>query len=509
MSTNDMMASSLPSMRPANLPEGSMPVPRIETRDRTVHIQKISGRVRITPQARRYAVAELARRAGVSDAVQKLWKVIVEEARTIVHLPGVPERQIIFPHASSKLLRGLSAGQASCQRRSWMFSPPASVASIVPSFVVPFADDELPETAGLFVAVDAYTVECTLDLPLSILLSLSRWEETLDVEHDAHGRFSAEHSIAHREGFLARPIVDEYGLAFEQALQLLIPSWVPDERKLHVKLSHDADHVGIPFRLKNALRHTTHYRKPLDSARDFLGLVSPTDPRELRALREIVSLSFPRCLDSSVYWKASLPATRDSGYDPRHPKIRRTIQWLAENNVESGVQPGYDTFRSPARLRREVEILREVLGDGPLGGRQHYLRWCPDTWIHWETCGLAYDSSLCFAELAGFRAGTCIPYRPWLFSLNREADLLEIPLVVMDRTMLGYMKLNREQSLAAILSLIEKCRMVGGVFTLLWHNNSLLNPLYREIYFQLLPLLEGGAKYDWRAAYSSISQSQP
>jgi hypothetical protein len=471
----------------------------------TLHIQRISPQVRITPQARCYAIAELARRAGVAPEFQKQWTIRVDARETIVTLDSSGNRTIIFPHASPDLLRELSAGRMRTVRRRWMYSPKNATALNIPDFLVPFARDTDSFPRTLFVSRGAGKLECTVDLPLSILMTLSRWEETLKRELDPHGRFPVKDSIAFRDGFLHRPIVDEYGLAFQQAIQVCNPGWEPVEKNLRIKLSHDADHVGIPFRWKNTIRHTTHHRRPLDSARDLFGVMPGFEPSDLRALREIVSLSLSRNLDSAVYWKASQFTPRDSGYDPRHRKIRDTISWLTENQVESGVHPGYDTFRAPEKLRREIQILREAMGDGPLGGRQHYLRWCPETWIHWENCGLAYDSSVCFAEQVGFRAGTCVPYRPWLFALNRHAQLLEIPTLVMDRTLVNYMKLTKEQSIDAVSNCLERCRTVGGVFTLVWHNNHLLDPEFKSLYLKILPLLVDGERYDWTRESSSNS----
>jgi hypothetical protein len=179
--------------------------------------------------------------------------------------------------------------------------------------------------------------------------------------------------------------------------------------------------------------------------------------------------------------------------------VRAVVDWLHEIGGECGVQPGYNTYRSPEKLRREIVILRDVLGEHPFGGRQHYLRWCPDTWIDWENCGLAYDSSVGFAEQTGFRAGTCVPYRPWLFPLNRQADLLEIPLIVMDRTLLEYMKLTKDQAIGDVKKLTARCRSVGGVFTILWHNDAFLDPFYRNVYLGLLEILQGINNYNWQA----------
>jgi hypothetical protein len=367
--------------------------------------------------------------------------------------------------------------------------------------VVPFSErsEELAEVRPLFVAKSPDHIECTVDLPLSILLTLSRWEESLSTQRDRHGRFTASQSVSSRDAFLHRPIVDEYGLAFLQALTYIYPSWPEPKRSLRVKLSHDADHIGIPFDWKQVVRHTTHYGNPKNSCRELWSFLSGGAPAELRAVRDIAALSIKRRLDASVYWMASDPGNQDSGYDPRLPLVRSVIQWLDDNNIENGVQPGYETFRSPAKLRREVAALREVLGDRPLGGRQHYLRWCPETWIHWETSGLSYDSTLGFADRIGFRAGTCIPYRPWLFALNRPADLLEIPLLVMDGTLFVYMKLDQERSLREVRDLLARCQAVGGVFTLVWHNNNLLDPRYRSLYLELLAQIDSAAAYDWKS----------
>lgn len=112
---------------------------------------------------------------------------------------------------------------------------------------------------------------------------------------------------------------------------------------------------------------------------------------------------------------------------------------------------------------------------------------------------MAYDSTVGFAEQIGFRAGTCVPYRPWLFPLNRQADLLEIPLVVMDRTLLGYMGFTREESIHEVRKLLARCRSVGGVFTILWHNDAFLDPFYRNAYLGMLESLQGIDNYDWQA----------
>jgi Family of unknown function (DUF7033) len=470
-------------------------------------VQRIGPHVRITPQARRYALWELARRAGVSPELFRMWSIRHEARGTVLDAFPSKGKQVFFPNARPELLRQLSENELPLVRKNWLCEPDSQIRELIPEFIVPFANGG-KTSEPLFVATSNDRVECTVDLLLVVLLVLSRWEESIATDHDNHGRFSSKQSMAFKHGFLERPIVDEYGLAFQQVLSFLNPGWRPAERTLRAKLSHDADHVGIPFQPKNVVRHVFR-GSATNTWREMWGWLPDCDPVDLRAVREIVNVTRGHNLDSAVYWMASPPSLRDSGYDPKHRKIRRVIDWLGEQGVESGVQPGYSTFRSPERLRREISTLREILGDGPLGGRQHYLRWCLDTWIHWEMCGLAYDSTLCYADHLGFRAGTCIPYQPWLLSLNRAADLLEVPLLVMDRTLLGYMKLTQETSVDAVRRCISRCRAVGGVFTMVWHNNTLLEPQYRSLYIKLLKIIEGSDRFDWKSELTSVIGNTP
>ena len=455
-----------------------------------------SATLRITPQARHYAIAELARRAGVPANFFQTWKISITTDSTIIEIANGTRKQILFPHVPEASMRKLEEGHLPCSRASWM-NDRAPNAGRIPELIVPFVSCDRRHQP-LFRPLAENSVACTTDLPLSVLLTLSRWEESFRAPRDQHGRFTAASSVASRNDFLTRPVVDECALAFEEALQFLFPTWPKRKRTARVKVSHDVDHIGIPIQWKGALRHTIHRRAPQDSFLNLMAWLPNIEPAELRAVREIVLLSGQHELTPSVYWKASPIGPRDSGYDPSDPRVRAMIEWLRERGAEVGIHPGYETFHCPEKLHREVAAIREVLGSGPLGGRQHYLRWSPESWIDWENCGLAYDSSVGFAEHLGFRAGTCIPYRPWLFALNRQSELLEIPLLAMDRTLLVYMKLSPAECLEASRICLDRCAAVGGVFTLLWHNDAFLDPVYRDVYVRLLQMLHGVPHYDWR-----------
>lgn len=459
----------------------------------------------VSPEARIYAVKELARRAGVTADFFGCWRIVVSDEETTVLLQPGTRRQVRFKHASPETWDELKAHVFHTTKASWMYPPPGQLKQLVPDFVIPFCSaSSVRKPEALFHRVDENRVECGYDLPLSALLTLSRFEEMLPTRRDAHGRFAASQSLAFSEDFLNRPIVDEYGLAFEQALRSLLPVWQPVERTLRIKLSHDVDDVGLPFSLRSACGHTIRRHHLLATMRDLLYPICGLTPTYLKLVEDVARMALERGLKSAVYWKASPPGPHDTGYNPEHPLIRKAIEWLRDRGVEMGLHAGYETFLYPDRLLQEAQTLSEALGEWPGGGRQHYLRWCPQTWVDWETCKLSPDSSLGYADQIGFRAGTCLPYRPWLLTLNREANLIEIPLLVMDATLMTYLHLLPKQSLARVADCMARSRAVGGVFTVLWHNSTLLDPGYDGLYKHLLDRLGDFPSLDCRTVAQEL-----
>jgi len=452
-----------------------------------------------------YGLKELARRAGVSEEMFSKWRIEFDgQGLTTVFVQPGTNRRLQFPQASLWFWDDLFSGKFHTSTAQWMCEPQQSFTSLS-DFKIPFSSDERHNIGPLFLASGFDCIECPVDLLTSTVLTLSRFEETLPSLHDEHGRFSAYSSIAWRDGFLHRPIVDEYGLALEQALARLLPGWTPEPRRLRVKLGHDVDEIGIPFSLRTTLGHTLRRSRPWATLHDFLASVAPVEPIYECLLRRIARLSLERGLDSAIYWKASSRGPHDSGYDLHHKRIALLIADFRAQRIEMGIHPGYQTFESDSALRREVSAIRELLGEQRLGGRQDFLRWNPRMWVLWDSLGLAYDASVGFADHVGFRAGTSFPYQPWLITERREANLLEIPPLGMDTTLLAYMKLPPELALSSLRDCVARCRLVGGVFSLVWHNTTLMNRGYARIYQSLLDELAGTEGFDGRAAYYGTS----
>lgn len=324
------------------------------------------------------------------------------------------------------------------------------------------------------------------DIVAAAFFMLSRWEETVVIERDRHGRFPAHAGVALRHGFLGRPLVDEYALILGAWMAAIAPGSVSRRSRFSVRLSHDIDHVRSSPRslaaglLKNPSLH--------NASRGLWQSFIPSKDPLLRACYDLAETSEAHGFMSSFYFKASTRGPLDSGYDPNRRSVQRCMRELNTRGHEVGFHPGYRTTKDFGVFLAEKDRLEAALGQKTSGGRQHYLRFdVSSTWRCWEAAGFSYDSTVGYADHEGFRCGTCHPYVPFSIDDDREYRLLEVPLIVMDSTLRGYRGMTPDHAEQVVLELARRCSSVGGVFTLLWHNSSTV-----------------GAWGEWFAAYRRI-----
>jgi peptidoglycan/xylan/chitin deacetylase (PgdA/CDA1 family) len=331
----------------------------------------------------------------------------------------------------------------------------------------------------------------------SAFFMLTRYEELVVADRDEYGRFPAAASVT--RGLLDRPVVDEQVERLWESLQRAWPRLQRRPRAYEVVLSHDVDDPLA------TLQHT-----PADVVRQLGGdLVRRRDPRlaarRLRSLLGAPELDPNNTFDflmqvserhgvrSAFYFLAHRDERpREGDYLFEHPWVRSLIGRIADRGHEIGIHPSLPTYRDGDLTRQELERLRRVaeaegVRQEEWGGRQHYLRWTnPDTWRNWEAAGLAYDCTLAYSEAAGFRTGTCHPYRAFDLRARRPLDLREEPFQVMDVTLLSSMGLSLDAARAAVLEIAAQCRRHRGRLGILWHNNTLLRSAREQQWYASL-----------------------
>jgi hypothetical protein len=334
---------------------------------------------------------------------------------------------------------------------------------------------------------------------------LSRQEEVGRIDLDAHGRFPATSSHAYKHDYLERPVVDEWLHILGQVMQRTWPGIELKQHSFSMKVSHDVDRpsrygfLSVPA-LVRAMAGDVIKRRDFKSAmlapwvrmntRTELQRADPANTFDW-----IMDVSEQHDLQSAFYFICGHTDARDADYQPEHPAIRHLMRRIHQRGHEIGLHPSYGTYQKPQLIRQEADRLRKVCGEEGIsqtewGGRMHYLRWKQSTTLRaCADAGMAYDSTLCYADRPGFRCGTCFEY-PAFDPVAQEALSLRIrPLIAMECTVMAsrYMGLGSgDEALAKFVELKNTCSAVGGCFTLLWHNTQLEVDTACQIYQQIL-----------------------
>ena len=152
--------------------------------------------------------------------------------------------------------------------------------------------------------------------------------------------------------------------------------------------------------------------------------------------------------------------------------LKGLCQDIRNRGWEVGLHGDFGTHDSLEMLNRAASRLADNLGARPTGIREHYLRFdFSKSWPIMQEAGFDYDTTVGNSDRLGFRLGLANPFHPpgqdW-----RPLKLLELPLTVMDTTLWGYLKRSEDEGLADCMRLMASAEEVGGLFTLLWHQEA-------------------------------------
>jgi peptidoglycan/xylan/chitin deacetylase (PgdA/CDA1 family) len=340
------------------------------------------------------------------------------------------------------------------------------------------------------------------DLLATVFFLLSRMEEWGSGPRDRYGRFADEYTWSFKNDLTNRPIVDEIR-AFLDYLIAVSYKPVPrvrlwKERPLAFYLSHDIDQIRYST-MKGIIRH------PLRTAnltRSWSATLKSVNLAAWGMWDHTLDPYWPFYYLQRLYRQLKIRGSffilprRTCRLEPYNllveGRLIRAITAMASRiNSEIGLHSTFSGAEGGANFERDCDAFESVFHYPPDGVRSHYLRFMwPATLRALEDAKIHFDTSLGFSAVPGFRCGTSHPF--YLFDLerHRQTSILEIPLTIMDVTLKHHLQCDVAQAREKSLALLRKVHHYNGVYTLLWHTESLLCPIWepwrRDVFEWLL-----------------------
>lgn len=337
------------------------------------------------------------------------------------------------------------------------------------------------------------------DIIASTYFLISRYEEIIQrSERDEHGRFPGKKSLPYRAGFLHRPIIDEYRKLLRRWLQQYGLHLPEINRQIqHINLTHDLDSPTLYRSWKGVLRSIKEGRGFLRSIKGKQGPVENdpyyTFPWLFEQNKKLQDRVGKDVCQSILFVRSGGTCKQDKPhYSLINGDVSHLLQKALIKNMTIGLHSSYQAGLSPALIEKEKKKLEDAIAQSIRCNRHHFLASRePEDMTQLEAAGITDDFTMGYADIAGFRLGTCYPVR-WINPVNRRlSSVLLHPLTIMDCTLeeKKYMGLNYDEALVYCLNLTEQVRNSGGDLTVLWHNTSAqenTGSYLRTLYSQLL-----------------------
>jgi len=243
----------------------------------------------------------------------------------------------------------------------------------------------------------------------------------------------------------------------------------PENKKFAICLTHDIDAVYLPK--INVISYTTKFLKNFQIKSAFKMLFNNMNKKwnPMWNFKDIMTLEERYGAKSSFYFL--ILNKEDIDFNFRIEDLENELGNISDRGWEVGLHGDQETYNNLDKIKEKKKRLESLISKNIIGYRNHYLKFkVPDTWALLSKAGFKYDTTFGYADMVGFRNGVCHPFKPFNLNKNKEIDILEIPLTIMDRTLFDYMKLDLKNAWSLTKMLIDTVERYSGVITILWHN---------------------------------------
>ena len=325
------------------------------------------------------------------------------------------------------------------------------------------------------------------DLPFDVFAAsfflVSRYEEYLDFEPDIHGRFPASASLAFRNGFLQKPVIEfwcrEMSKIFLKKYQTLV--FKRNDYKALLSVDTDQPFAYLGKGLFRSIGGLINDLKDAGHASDRFKTVTKGEKDPFQVFDYIIESITCNGTEAQFFFPVGDHSKYDKNPSWKNQDYRDLIVNLS-SRFKCGLHPSYNAAGKLQLLKNEALRLNSILDKKTYSCRFHYIRLLtPKCYNDLIDTGIIEDYSMGYPDEPGFRAGIARPYYFYDVTEDKQTNLKIIPFQVMDATLYQYKNLDPAASGELILKLIGETRKAGGLFVSIWHNTSLLdNDDWRE-----------------------------
>lgn len=320
------------------------------------------------------------------------------------------------------------------------------------------------------------------DYPFDIFAAsfylLSRYEEYLPHKKDIYGRYAHENSMAFKEGFLDKPLINIWLQDFMMALKKKFPAFSVKHSAFTFLPTYDIDEAY-------SYKHKSWQRSAGAAIKDlFNGKL-----KKFAFRRKVLNNKIDDPFDS-YDWIDNLHrqhkqkacyffhvAGRTGKYDRNILPTKTAMQNLIRHHAEKytvGVHPSWQSGDDASLIKKEKDTIENITKTKVISSRQHFIRFTlPKTFRQLIDAGIKEDFSMGYGSINGFRASVALPFYWYDLEKEQTTPLLLYPFCYMEANSFYEQKFTPEEALKEMRHYYSEVKKVNGTLITIWHNTFL------------------------------------
>lgn len=315
------------------------------------------------------------------------------------------------------------------------------------------------------------------DLPFDLFSAafylLTRYEEYLPHEKDAHGRYKSSNSILSNKAFNFLPIVEIWMDDFKKRLKKLHPQLLFKEPTFQYIPTIDIDNA-FKYMGRNWLKKPPNIlNKQCCSV--LMGRAEDPYNTVLSMIDQLEKFG----QEPILFFLLSDQHQHDSNVQPTSKKLQALIQSLQKNKL--GIHPSYLATKNNKIQQQKQQL--EYLYPEITQSRQHFLRInFPDYFNQLIEAGIKIDYSLAYPDVQGFRAGYSKPFPFYDLEKNCPTSLILQPSCWMDATYEYYNHLSEQEVKEEFSLFFSQLKKINANLVTIFHNDLFATNKHRSIF---------------------------
>jgi len=316
-----------------------------------------------------------------------------------------------------------------------------------------------------------------VDIFQTIFYHISRYEEWYNksAQTDIHGLMPSKDHFLVNQGIHDIPVVDYLVYYFYD----LIGQKPKKLESLYI-LTHDIDAIRrFPsfYKFLRAIANVIFYQqfkwtKLLKLFSNFIKVLIDKEADPYDTFDWLLHTNHPKIVERKIYFLSGGKTKFENYYRISDPRCRPVYELCRKNGYEFGIHPSYLSGDNDQIILSEKSFLEKTTGQKIDHSRQHFLRYkIKSTGKILESLGIETDSSFGYRDKTGFRCGTGFPYRMYNFDEERPYTFLEIPLIVMDMSIIHEFGWDADQFIRHLEAFLEKNKYYTQI-TFNFHNST-------------------------------------